>query len=58
MQCSQKFSLVGDDRPQELAIDEDSGVLSMLVDSAVKGAYLVDVQILTTDGTNDDIKQV
>jgi len=58
VQCSQKFSLVGDDRPQELTIDEDTGVLSMLVDSAVKGSYLVDVEIVTSDGTNDDRKQV
>ena len=58
VQCSQKFSLVGDDRPQELTIDEETGILSMFVDSTVKRSYLIDVQIVTSDGTNDDIKMV
>lgn len=46
------MSTPGVSKPEELVLDEDTGVFSLTNKANIKTTYVVDVTITNTDGTN------
>lgn len=61
VECQQTFSYRmsdGSDVPSELTIDADTGVFTLRKYATLKTTYDVEIDVLTTDGLNDDLQTV
>ena len=48
----------GSDNPTEMSIDESNGLFTLENEAAIKTTYVVDISILTSDGTNEQLLSV
>lgn len=53
-----KGSILSSDNPDELVLDESTGIFSLTNDASIKTIYEVEIDVLTTDGTNDVVQTV